>query len=250
MKKMYFLIVLSIIILTAAAECRTFETICGIDNNFIAIQDIEIEQGLITWKDYINLANTDLGIIPIRIGWGVMHNMEVGVKIPYIFVENSSNGFADISIYQKFKFIDESAKAPSVAGGLELNLPTGNLDNLNQFADSKLDIKLFISAGKDLPQFRVFGSLAINFLEAGDNVEITYNTGVNLFLSKKCKLVGELTGVKVGEDAKYGFKSQAYIVPGLIYDTDKNLNLKFGIPLGMSDRSADYGFNFSLNHIF
>ncbi|MBP7653567.1 transporter [Candidatus Dependentiae bacterium] len=243
------LIIIAVLLFSKDGQTRQFESIFGIDNNFLQIQDVDIEQGFCLYKDYANL-NYDFGIMPVRIGWGVMHNMEIGVKIPYIFVENNDNGFGDISIYQKFKFIEEAGKTPVLSGGLELNFPTGSVSGIKQYDNKKLDIKLFASAGKDFPNFRLFGSTGINFLNAGDNTAIEYDAGINFSISKKLKVAAELTGIRVSESADFGFKTQSYFSPGLIFDSEKNLVLKLAVPIGLSSKSGDCGINFSLTHSF
>jgi len=249
LKKIILTAIIALGIFSSLCDARPFETVFGYDNNFLQIQDVDIEQGFVIYDDYANSGN-EFGIMPVRFGWGVMHNMEIGAILPYIFVENGNNGFGDVSIYQKFKFIEESEKSPVLSGGLELNLPTGNVQNVERYDNEKLDIKLFASAGKDMPNFRIFGSAGINFVDAGDHTALEFDAGINFSISKKLKALGELNGVRVSESADYGFRTQTYFSPGLIYDTEKNLTVKFAVPIGLSDKSADYGINFSLAHNF
>ncbi len=248
MKKLFLSVCVLVVITFNYLQARTFETFCGADNNFVAMMDLEIEQGLLVWKD-----KTNVGIVPIRIGWGVMNNMEVGVKLPYIFIQNNDNDFGDLAIYQKFKFIEESKTSPALSGGFELDLPTGNVaedrGNYSEYTSKKLDLKLFLSAGKDLAKVRVFSSLGANFINGGDESALEYTGGVNLILSKVFKLIGEVSGKKYSSN-DYGWRSQGCAVPGFIYSPNEQINIKFSMPIGLNNRSYDYGVNIGINHSF
>ena len=230
-------------------NARAAESIMNNDNCFLEIKDVDIEQGLIIFKDLIG--SNDAGILPFRIGWGVMNNMEVGVKIPYVFIENGDNEFGDISIYQKFKFIEEKDKLPVLCGGLEFNLPTGNIQGLNEYGNSKLDFKLFGTIGKKVsPKVNVFGGLSVNFIGAGDATEFGYNSGINYIVSTRCKLTGEFYGKEISSESKVNIASQSYISPGIIFNGNNNITVKFAIPFGLNNKSADHIINISLIHTF
>jgi hypothetical protein len=257
LKKISFLVIV-ISLLINVLNARNIETIFGEDNNFITMTDVEVEQGLSVYKTYDNkgLNKKDVGIIPVRISYGIMQNMEVGLKIPYVFIENGKNSLGDVSLYQKFKFVNETENVPSFSGGIELNFPTGNFlsggDSTTSFYDildnDKLDIKLFFSFGKDFPGLRIFGSAGLNFLEAGDETKFDYDAGINLNITNGFKLTGEFFGFKISDIP--GYESEMYVAPGIILEPNKKLNVKFAVPFGINSHSADYRLEFSMVHTF
>lgn len=129
-----------------------------------------------------------------------------------------------------------------------MDLPTGSLAN-TEYSSKKLDIKVFASAGKDFVDFRLFGGFGVNFLNAGDETLLDFTVGSNLILSNVLKFTGELYGKKYSSN-DYGWTSQSYAVPGIIYTPDSHLNVKFAVPIGLTKKSYDYGVNISLNHSF
>lgn len=249
-RKIVFNFITALLIISVSIYARQAESIMNNDNSFLEVKDVDIEQGLLIYREILNSA--DAGVLPFRIGWGVMNNMEVGVKFPYVFIENGDNDFGDISIYQKFKFIEENDKIPVVCGGLEFNLPTGNIKGFNEYSNSKLDFKLFATLGKKVAQqMNIFGGLSLNFIGAGDATEFGYNSGLNYKISERLKLVGELYGKKISSESKVNVISQSYISPGIIFNNAGNsVGVKFAVPFGLNNKSADHIINISIEHTF
>jgi len=231
-----------------AIFAKNYDSIYGENNYFLQIKEFEIEQGFCIYKDK-SPNNADMGIAYINLGLGIMSNFEIGLKAPYIFMQNADNGLADISVFQRFKILEESDKSLNLGAVFDINLPTGSVNNSDKYDSKKVDIRLGLFGGKDLSVLRLFGTFAVNFRDGGDYRTLEYDLGANIFLTKQFKLTAELTGDRVSDEPKY-FKSESYLAPGIIFNNEKNLVAKVSIPIGLNSDAAEYGVNLSFSHSF
>jgi len=225
---------------------KNYFTVKARDLEFVNVTEFEFTTGIEKYRksDYM----PEIGSVPFKVSYGLMQNFEVGVKLPYSFFRNSDDGLSDLYLYQKFRFIEESADFPMISGGFGLEFPTGEFksDSIPSF-NNKVDFDLFIGAGK---LFKNYGNLylstiiGVNFIGGGDYTQFEYNLCASKEFTSKIKLSLELNG------EKNKLYNNLYLTPGIILKPLETLGLKFGTPFGLSDDAYDYGFILNISNTF
>lgn len=70
----------------------------------------------------------DFSRLVFKSAYGLTHNMELDMTVPYVFGTDSTDGFEDVAIGFKHRFFDEGKYGPSLAYVLNVSLPSGHDD--------------------------------------------------------------------------------------------------------------------------
>lgn len=126
-------------------------------------------------------------------GYGLTDAIELDVTVPYdLKVQNSVDGFEDISIAFKHRFFDEGKYGPSIAYIVFGSLPTGR-DELSTEGSVGAGIIVSKKVGP------VYGHANLFYTRPGSsrfNDEITFAAGIDFSAAYNFKILGELYGKK------------------------------------------------------
>lgn len=223
---------------------RLNDSVVSEDSNFARMQGLYLRQGVERYET--NEGNRlDRTSVPFRIAYGVLHNLEVGADLPYLIYSGSSSGLGDIRLYQKYKFTEEDASTPALAGGLALYLPTGDEDK--QTGTGKAAFELYGVGLRTIDRFTINLHLAYRFQGNSryDNIfryDLAVKTPLDQF-ARGISAVAELNGSK-------GDWEEVYLTPALLWEPREDFSVGLGIQIGLTKDSYDYGTVLRVGHDF
>jgi len=227
-----------------AVEARINDTLLGEDTNFTRMNSYYLRHGIERFEISDDVRN-DRTEVPFRLAYGMMHNFEIGTDIPYLIFSGSNSGLGDIRIYQKYKFSEEDQQTPALVGGLALYLPTGDEDKAT--GTGKVAFEIYGVGMRTLGQYTVNLHLGYRFQGNSryDNV-LTYNLAIKSHIPQIARGVSgvlELNGSKSDWD-------EVYITPSLLWEPREAFHLGFGMRIGLTKDSYDYGTVIKIGHDF
>lgn len=230
--------------LALPALARTNDALISEETNFARLQQWYLRQSVDRFENS-DRGRADRTELTYRVAYGVMHNFEVGADLPYLVFSNNQSGIGDLRFYQKYKFREENYEGPALVGGLALILPTG--DQGRGTGTDKAGFELFGTAMRTFGDWTGNAHLGYRF-QGNSNYDNLFIWGVALStplpqLSTKLRAVLELQGTK-------GDYSDAYAVPGLIWEPKDDFSVGLGLRLGLTSDGYDYGTAFRIGHDF
>lgn len=185
--------------------------------------------------------NANQNTANFKLNYGLPHNFEIDVDVPYLAIYRTganppSTGVGDTNLGLKYRFRNESKRAPSLAASFYTEIPTGN--SKEQLGSGLADYWLNFIAQKSLSdKTRLTGNLG--YLFAGNTstgVLGTQNTRGHVFpgglsllhdFTPKLTLGAELFAAYT-ENGNLG-RSQFQAMGGGQYALRKNFSLAFGL---------------------
>lgn len=181
------------------------------------------------------------------VSYGLNENVDWVLGIPYrraisktarSRIEN--NGFSDISMELKWRFLDVSDFSVAVKSGL--TLPTGNY--LKGFGTGYMTYGLMLIATKELAPCRLHANIGYrrNENKLSERIDIWHiSIGTEVYIANRLKIVGDI-GAERNRDRTSALPP-AFVTGGLIYSLSKNVDINFGLQLGITKTQNDYVFH-------
>lgn len=213
-------------------EAKFRDTINFEDNTFVKISNVE---GLHGYR-LVDADGYNESRFSYQVTGGLMTNLELGARVPARFFDDGTQDFGDISIFERFKFTQETESLPESSAGIELFLPTG--DEANRTGTGEFSARLYSSVGKSLDsdwRWIAHGGVRLMGNDDIDN-EWEYNAALRYQSNPYMKMVGELNGRSGGirDD------SEVYLSPGVLFQTEEGFSLMGSLPVGVTNDSADF----------
>lgn len=165
--------------------------------------------------------------------YGLTDQVQLSAEVPYVWVDpddgDSHNGVGDVQLAVNWNFIEEKDFALGLSGTVAL--PTGDEDRdlgSGQFRYAPA----LLGALRVADAVELYGSIGGEF---GDNHDdrFTYSLTAAYPINDFIPLI-ELTG-ETGSD-----EDVLYATPGLYWMGIEGLEFGLGVPIGLTDDSADY----------
>jgi hypothetical protein len=229
------LAVISLVLFSGVSlESKFRDTINFEDNNFVKISNVDQLHGYrhVDGDDY------NESRFNYQMTGGLMTNLELGVRVPVRFFNNGTQNFGDISIFERFKFTQESESLPESSAGIELFLPTGDDQSDPSTGTDEFSARLYSSVGKSIDsdlRWIAHGGVTLMGNDDYDN-EWEYNAALRYQSNPYMKVVGELNGRTGGlrDD------SELFASPGVLFQSEEGFNVMASLPVGVTSESADF----------
>ena len=145
--------------------------------------------------DYIGEGRTDVFLLPIVFNLGLLPRLEVSLGAGLIAVDPSDApsraGPSDSAVRLKYRFLDETERAPALMGALTARLPTG--DERRGLGDRGVDVQALAIAGKTLGPVTVTVNGGYTFVtEDRDGDVVSINAAVEAPIARAWSLVAEM----------------------------------------------------------
>ncbi|MCX7661238.1 MAG: transporter [Candidatus Omnitrophica bacterium] len=183
--------------------------------------------------------------LELGIKYGVLKNLDLGLVIPYIFIDKNSdkdmNGFEDIIIQTKSRLFEEKAITPSYALGLNLKTKSGNEDKDLGTRQIEVEINNIFSKSIDRLVFHL--NLGYNFLTKRKGQDDTFSYGLAFeypLRQGKLNLVGEFIG-ETNFEGNFD-KNPASLLLGFNYTLTDWFVFDIGCSGGISEAAPEYVF--------
>jgi hypothetical protein len=209
----------------------------------------EVESGL----EYANQQDKEVAL-SLVIKRGVFDNLDLGIEIPYKFIDfgqgGKTDGFDDIKIISKYNFLEERDAFPAMSVSFSLKTDCGNDDKSLGTGEKEYTINTILSKSLDKVAMHFNLGYTIKDNLPGQNLRdvLTYGLAAEYPLNDKLNLVAEITG----ENERRGdFDDNP--MSGLIgfnYSLNEIISYDMGFDFEISEASPDFkitiGFTFSL----
>jgi hypothetical protein len=218
----------------------------------------ELEYGINYYKDtqYISeedyKARTRQTNIYLYLLYGLAENWDVGITVPYGYInydrETKSNGFLDIDIESKYRFLEETELSPSVA--IYLDFITGSANEKRSLGTGEQDLFLNGIFSKTLKE-NLWLDLNLGYYFTGgkgaDDVFI-YALGLTHGFREKLYIYAELYG-----EAEFERNFNDNVCLGALsvgYEVNPRIFVKTGLAVGISDGADDLQISGRINFSF
>jgi hypothetical protein len=207
-----------------------------LDLNGFPVDKLEQQEGA-TVKDMQG------GLFDLLGSYGLGERAEVGFLLPFFIQETdfaaassiNEEGIGDLLLYGKFK--RKVATNCSMAGGLELQLPTG--DEEKSFGTGELGFNPFLSSRYQRGPVAVGGHIGYRIYTGNPDDE--FNWGVELLLRPNAQVVFR-TEVSGRYFKSFGDEfNDVLLLPGLDFNFGENVILRPTVLVGLSDESPNWG---------
>lgn len=176
--------------------------------------------------------------------YGIADSLDIVLGVPYLYiqdeaagVETGENGFSDISLGVKWRFLEAGifnfAVKPGIsfpAGDEEKGLGTGKT-GYSAFFISTIDLKPFA--------FHVNAGYIRNNNKADEEKNIRHGSlACEYKVNDSLKLVADI-GIETNTDREVN-ENPEYILGGVVYSINEKVSLDAGIELGLNKPETDY----------
>lgn len=182
--------------------------------------------------------------------YGLTDSWEVGISVPYMFLDDSStgrvNGFSDISIDTKYRFWEEGKMLPSYA--FYFGLKTNSANDDKGLGTGKKDYTINNIFTKSIRDYALDLNLGYTFFEVEADDIFFYSFGIYRDLTERIGIYSDI----YGETAFSGNFDDNIFCLGLSleYEVNKTICLESGIGIGISQSSPDYQVSTTLSFSF
>lgn len=185
--------------------------------------------------------------VKAAITYGVIDNADVTLTIPYQWNKTEINdaaasdvsGIADISLEVKWRFFEKNGLSFAIKPGL--TLPAGDKDK--DLGTGRATGTLYFITTKDIDPWAFHLNLGYrrneNQLEEREDIWHASLAG-ELKVMKALKLVANI-GAERNTD-KSSNTNPAFILGGFIYSIRENMDIDFGVKIGLNEAEKDYAF--------
>jgi hypothetical protein len=185
-----------------------------------------------------------------NIYYGLTDKWEIGLTLPYGFIEDSSSGkahgFSDAIINTKYRFWQEKEAWPSYAVYVDVKLDNGNEDKNLGTGDKNFAINNIFTktAGNNIFDL----NLGYSFVEGGLDDIFYYAWDWTYNINEKICLCNEIYGET---NFKGDFDENAFVYClSLDYQIHPQVCLEWGTGVGISRASPDYQFSTTVTFNF
>lgn len=144
--------------------------------------------------------------------------------------EHDADGLGDVEVGLLACLIQKEALVLSLA--LEVGLPTGDEDE--ELGEGKVEWEPSLLLATNLRNAQLYFGVGGEFADEEGSI-FTY-TAAMAYPVKPCVGVLELDGSLDGEEG-----DTAYLTPGMVWHGAKDVEVSFGVPIGLTNDSADWG---------
>ena len=202
-------------------------------------QHFEVECGF----EYVNTADNEYNWSTV-LKCGLSENWDIGVEIPYQFIDitkgSDVNGIGDIVLSSKYRFLDETQKAPALSLSFAIKTDTGNEDK--GLGSGDLDYTITAILSKELDKIIGHLNLGCQYVGApegqSDDDVFSYALALEYPVNDRLNFVGEVSGETNFEG---DFDDNAFAaLTGLNYAFSDRATFDLGIAWQISEASPDY----------
>ena len=200
---------------------------------------MEVEAGFEYADDEDNEYN-----LSTALKYGLAERLDIGVEIPYQFIDVSGNGdvdgLGDIVVSGKYRFLDETEGFPALS--FCFSLKTESADENKGLGSGELDYTINAILTKELAKVVAHLNLGYTYAgasqgEAHDDI-FSYNFALECPCNDRLNFVGELTAETNFEG---DFDDNAFsALAGLNYAVSEIVTFDLGMGWGISKVSSDY----------
>ncbi len=237
---LFFILCCGLSIFALPAQAGFKDAINFEDNQFLPVGSLEVKHRYQRFSQTEPRAH-ERSEFSYQMTYAAVQNFEMGASSPVVFFKDrDEEGLGDISIFQRYKFMEQQANIPAISAGLELILPTGDRD-LSPAGSNNLDARLYSIVSQEMALgwtwmaqvgYRFFG-------DSGAEDRFEYNVGVNYAWGPRFKPVLEINGHTGGVPDQ----DEVYASPGLIVQLRQGVTASVSVPLGVTSHSATHKTN-------
>ena len=218
---------------------------------------IELQGDFAEAVGYAGGHDPDQNTIALRLGYGLLDKLEIGLDIPYTFWEADSvnfvhSSFDDVSFGVKYRLVDETESIPGVALLGAVTFPTGDEDKGISTGGTDFDTKFIVS--KRLGPVNTHLNVGYYWPGTDDydlKSGVTYGAGMDFSATSHLQILAELTGNKyIYPDGLIPIKDPdpLEVRLGLRFISDSGIIASLGGGVGLTDASPDYRILARLNY--
>ncbi|MFP4391243.1 MAG: transporter [Desulfohalobiaceae bacterium] len=207
------------------------------DNRFLPVDSLEFMHSYQFFSD-TEPEKFERHEFTYQLTYAAVENFEMGATMPVVFFENQQEeGFGDLSIFQRYKFLEQQGRMPELSAGLELIFPTGDKD-LAPAGSNKLDARLYSSVSQEMALgWKWVAQLGYRFYgDKGVEDRLEYNLGLNYTWGSEMRAILEFNGLSGGVPDQ----DEYYISPGINVRLRQGLSAAFSIPMGLNSDAASH----------
>jgi len=191
-----------------------------------------------------------------RIRYGLIHNLEFALKMPYLFVDKMGSRFnqlGDTILDTKIRFIKGRAANPlSISGQMSIKFPTAGSE-AKLGATGVVDVGFRAIASKEFTPLTTHINLGYFFIgnpPGGDKSnQIRYALGLEFeVLETPLKFIGEIFGQSNVESGVS--EDQMATMTGFSFQAKRDLFIDFSAGFGLSEDAPDYTLNSGVSYYF
>ena len=202
---------------------------------------------------YLSLGDgSDFYLVPeIGIEMPLTNWAQLEVSIPYLVLDppssSSKNGIGDLKLAFR-GLLPGERPGPSLAHNFELGSPTG--DRQEELGGEATELSIGLFGTQDLSRAILFGnfSYAAHFPKGGRSRQniLEYSTAAVFHAGHLFHPAVELFGESnLTED-----ETELFLAPELILHLNNRTELKWALPIGLTDSSPNWGLQFQLTIFF
>lgn len=217
------------------------------DNQFVDISKVEIFHSykVISGSDSDSF---DGSVLEYQVTSGLMSFFELGARLPVKFYDNGTQGPGDFSVFQRFKFQEQSGAIPASSGGIELIFPTGDEDSNPPIGSNEFNARIFGTLGHTFRRDWIWLANGGVTFYGGNQYDDKweYNASVRYQPSSRLKVMFEA----LGESGGIQDESRVFFAPGLGFRAESGFNIMASVPVGLTNDSADFKPTIQFAHEF
>lgn len=178
-----------------------------------------------------------------QLAYGISDSIELSTTIPYALGwQDSTDGFEDVAIALKHRFLDEDRYGPSIAYLLTVSLPSGK-EEFSTEGSFGAGIIVSKKVGPVKGHANLFYSMPGT---KGFTDDITFAAGLDFSASHNFKILSELYGKK----SYSGKLDRLELRLGYRILTTETLFTTIGLGFDVKNRSPEYRLLFSMTYLF
>jgi hypothetical protein len=235
----YIIVVLPFLLLLFPSSIFAARPLTTDDTWTVEKGKFQLETGL----DVTRQDNHDRQTSPsLTLSYGLLEKMDMGIGSAYLFVHpkdgENENGLGDTELKLKYRLLDEKDRIPAFAISGKLKIPTASKSK--GLGTGKADFGITSIATKSLSK-RVVLHLNLGYTFIGEhraNNGMNYSGAIQLILSDRWALVGEIVGVNHfngyrGDDPFSCLLGTQYLITeSIVWDA--------GVEIGMNKAAPDF----------
>ncbi len=196
----------------------------------------ELELGV----DYIRDSGAQIGLLPgAVVNIGLLPGLEGTVGSALVLLapegEPSRTGFGDSVARLKYRFLDETSRAPALMAAVSVRLPTGDEDR--GLGEKDVDVQPLAVASKTFGSVTLTANAGYTFVTRDRDLDVVnLNASVEIGITKAWWIVGEV----VSELAtSRGVDDRVVLRGGTVYAVSERVRLDGAVAFGATRASPD-----------
>jgi len=192
-----------------------------------------------------NGSDEDTYEILSALSYGVSDSTDIVLGVPYQHIKNREDGYSvttdgltDISLEVKWRFYEKDGLSFALKPGI--TVPTGNEEN--GLGSGRPTLSLFLIGSKEVEPWDFHANLGyIRNENSVDEREDLWHASFAAGFEpvERLNIVGNI-GIEENTDRTVN-TDPLFLIGGAIYELSENVDIDFGIKVGLSRPEADYG---------